>query len=272
MTEEAATPLALALDRLSRAGPGDETAARLAVYEALTASELSILLESEAEGGALSPRLFALDSGPTVLAFDSEAALADFAGRTVAYAALPGRVLVAMLAEPAAGGVGLSLMVQSGAGQGELLDPGALAWLARRLAAPAPRAQDAVAQGYGPPALPPGLLATLVPALERRLSGIPGLGAAVLAAVTWADGGHGHLLALGGVAAVAQPALARSVSEALEFAGLEAGLDVVFPPPAALAAIQAVGLALAPEPWTDPESRPDPAAPGSDPARPPRLR
>lgn len=262
--DAAATPLALALDRLSA---GEGTPARLALFEALAASEVFVLLETEAEGGTIRPQVFALEGGPTVLAFDTEAALAGFAGRAVAYAALPGRVLAPMLA-----GAGLSLLVQSGAGAGELMPPAALDWLAERLAAPAPAAAEGVPQDYGPPRIAPGVLAVLVPALERRLSGIPGLEAAVLAAVRWAGGGQGHLLALAGVAAVAQAPLARAVAEALEFSGAEGGLDVVFPPPAAMAAIAAAGLRLNPAPWVDPEARPEPAAPGMDPDRPPKLR
>lgn len=265
---EIPTGLARALDRLSRAPEGAAEAARLALFEALSVSELFVLLRAEAEGGTIAPQVFDTEAGPTVLAFDTEAALADFAGQAVAYAALPGRVLAGMLAE--AGGT--ALLVQAGAGQGELMPPATLAWLAARLTGPAPRAAEGVARGYGPPRLAPGLLAVLVPALERRLSGIPGLEAAVLASVAWAEGGEGHLLALGGVAEAAQAPLARSVAEALEFSGMDGGLDVVFPPAGALAPIAAVGLRLSPAPWVAPEARPAPAAPGMDPSRPPKLR
>ena len=56
--------------------------------------------------------------------------------------------------------------------------------------------------------------------------------------------------------------------------GLEDGaLDVVFPPPAAMARIEQVGQALSPTPFVAPE---EPSAVGVnvglDPARPPRLK
>jgi hypothetical protein len=54
--------------------------------------------ESEAEGDTLAPRVFALEDGPVVLAFDSEDRLAEFTGAPAPYAVLPGRVIAAQLA------------------------------------------------------------------------------------------------------------------------------------------------------------------------------
>jgi len=263
---EPATPLALALARLAAAP--DRTEARLAFHAALSAAELCVWLAAEPEGDRLAPQVFDLDSGPTVLAFDDEATLAGFAGGAVPYAALPGRVLVAMLAEAG----DLSLLVQAG-DAAELMPPSALDWLARTLSAPAPQPGQDRALGYGPPDLPAPVLAALVPVLERRLSGVPGLSGAVLASARWEAGGRGHLLALAGLPVAAEAPLARAVAEALELsgAGLEA-LDVVFPAPEAMGRIEAVGLRLAPAPFAPPADPAPPAAPGSDPARPPRLR
>jgi len=266
------TPLEQALCRLA-ADPQD-TALRLAFYETLIAAEVFVLLRSEpAPDGPIHPQVFPLEGVDTVLAFDTEGALAAFAGRAVPYAALPGRVLAGLLAQarPA-----LGLLVQDGAGQGEILLPDALDWLARTLSAPAPVIGLGQAAGYAAPSLPPAVAATLIPALERRLSGIPGLDAAVLAGVAWDSGARGHLLALTGVPEAAQAPLARAVAEALALSGAEAGaLDVVFPAPGALAPIAAAGLRLSPAPYVAP-AREDGGAgmapPGSDPNRPPRLR
>jgi hypothetical protein len=263
------TPLSQALTRM--AAQPDQTAPRLGFYEVLSAAEVFVLLTAEpAPGGPIDPQLFPLDGVQTVLAFDAEPALAAFAGRAVPYAALPGRVLVGLLAQA---DPPVALLVQDGAGQGEWMDAAALRWLTATLAAPAPRATRARPAGYGPPDLPPAVAAALVPALERRLSGIPGLTDAILVGVAWDSGARGHLLAVAGVPEGAQAPLARAVAEALALSGAEAGsLDLVFPPAAALAPIAAQGLRLRPAPFADPAPAVAPAPPGSDPARPPRLK
>ena len=280
--EAGMTSLAEALDRLA-AMPGDD-AARLGFHAALTASEVILWLAQEpGAGGAgqLDPQVFDLESGPTVLAFDSEAALVAFASEAAPYAALPGRVLVGMLAgsgdEAGPGAPGLSLLVQSESGAAELLDPAALRWLAGTLSAPGPEEGQSQPRGFAPPDVPEPARAALAAALERRLSGVPGLEAAVLARVSWQDGSSGHALALIGLPEVARRPLSRAVAEALGFSG--AGLDrldVIFPNPAQAQAILAVGARLNPTPWTPeaPTAAPAaaPGAPGSDPARPPRLR
>jgi hypothetical protein len=265
MTDE--TPLADALRRMqSRL---DDATPRLRFHSELLAAELYVLLTEEVRGDRLSPRVFDLEAGRAVLAFDGEARMADFAGRAVAYAAVPGRVLVAMLVEAREG---LSLIVHAGDKLAELLPPATLDWLAATLTAPPPVEAEAVADAFGPPALGEAALDLLVPALERRLSGIPGLQAAVLARVHWQGSADGHVLALAGVAEPARPALARAVAEALELSGLDEGaLDVVFPPFAAMARIAAVGRHLAPAPVVPPEPSPGLNA-GLDPTRPPRLK
>lgn len=265
--------LAEALERLAEA-PEDETA-RLAFHAALSGAELVLWLKTEPdEPGALAPRVFPLETGPTVLAFDGEAALAGFAGASVPYAALPGRVLVRMLAEGGGNGEApLSLLVQTESGAAELMSPAALAWLAETLAAPAPEAATATAGSFGPPRLPAPMLASLITVLERRLTGVPGLEAAVLAQVHWQDGGSGHLLALSGLPPEARAPLSRAVAEALALSGLDLpGLDIVFPAKAQADAIAKPGLRLSPAPFAPPSAPAPPAAPGTDPARPPRLR
>ncbi|MCB1346624.1 MAG: SseB family protein [Rhodobacteraceae bacterium] len=265
------TDLDLTLRRLAEA-PADAPR-RLALHAELSRAEVFVLLDAEVAGDRMEPRVFALSDGPAVLAFDSEMRLAGFAGEA-AYAALPGRVLVPMLA-----GAGLSLILNPDADHAALLDPPALAWLADTLAAPAPDVAEAVPEGFAAPALPAPVLALLLPALERRLSGLPGLGRAVLAAVRWRGGGRGHVLALSGLPEAAHPPVARAVAEALSLSGLDAGaLDVIFPPAPAMATIEGVGLALSPVPapaTTDQIVTPEPAPganPGLDPSRPPKLR
>lgn len=280
------SPLDAAAARM-QAAPED-LPARLRFHAELADTELFVLLEAEADAGRLRPQVFELSEARAVLVFDSELRLAEFAGAAVPYAALPGRVLVAMLAgagdDPAAGpDADLALLVNAGQPQAALLPPEALRWLAGTLAGAKAQEGEARAARFGPVELPVAVLALLRPALERRLRGMPGLNAAVLASVLWEDGQQarrGHLLALGGVPGRVRPALARAVAEALELSGLEAGaLDVIFPEGPALVAIAAQGLALdlSPDPAAHRAAAPAPArapeaGPGMDPSRPPRLR
>jgi hypothetical protein len=246
------------------AAPG-EPAAERAFNATLAAAELFLLLDEEPEGDSLTPRVFALEEGPVVLAFDTEARLSGFVGAPAPYAALPGRRLVAMLAGQ---GVGLGLNLDA-APSAMLLPPGLIDWLAETLAG-VPEAVTARPERL----LPPDLPAELVQALDARLARAAGLaGRAWLCAVRHRDGTAGHLLALIGAAPGAEGALAQAVADAVRLAGApEAGaVDVAF-----LAEGDALEVRLArvglrfdiPEPAAAPAVTP----PGLDPDRPPRLR
>lgn len=254
------------LDRAhaAMAAAPEAEAPRLAFHAALAEAELFLLLADEPSGEDLTPRLYELEAGPVVLAFDSEARLAEFAGAPVPYAALPGRRLVAMLAGQRVG-LGLNFEVAPSA---MLLPPELLDWLAEALAE-APQELTARPQALHPPRLPPSLLA----ALDARLARAEGLARqAWLAGVTHADGSAGHLLAVIGTTPGAEGALARALAEAARFAGNEAGpLDIAFlaeDDPLA-ARLARVGLRFD---LPTPAAPAAPAAPGSDPDRPPKLR
>ena len=79
------TPLDKAYAAMA-AHPDDDTA-RLAFYERLADGELVLLLEEEATGGQVTPRIFPLEEGPYGLACDSEEKMAAFSGSIAAYAA-----------------------------------------------------------------------------------------------------------------------------------------------------------------------------------------
>lgn len=245
----------------------EDGAARLAFYARLADGELFVLLEEEAREETIAPRVFPLDDGPVVLAFDAEERLAEFTGAPAPYVALPGRVVVAQLA-----GQGVGLGVNLGvAPSSTLLGPEALDWLAGTLG-PAPEETEARPVAFHKPAgLPEGLLG----ALDASLAKAGGLArAALLAGAEYEDGTRGHWLAFVDAVEPAQSALARAAGEAVRFSGAEAGaVDVVF-----LAGDDEVTARLArvalrfdlPEPAA-PAPR-SPAAPGSDPSKPPILR
>lgn len=246
---------------------GDEAAA-LRFYQLLADTPLSLLLESEAEGEAIAPQVFDLSDGPVVLAFDSEDRLAGFQDKPVPYATLPGRVIAQGLAGQ---GISLGLNLGSGAASETLLPPEALSHLLSLLDVN-PQQSQARPTGFASPSVPPAL----VDALSQALQGAAGLAAgAVLAAVCYENGAQGHMLALIGADPAAEPALARAVAEALAFAGLEAAaLDVTFLQPGdpALRTMAQVGQSFAIAAPAAAEPAPMPAAPGTDPSRPPRLR
>ncbi|WP_371135260.1 SseB family protein [Tabrizicola sp.] len=237
---------------------------RLRFFERLADGEMVLLLEREAEGQSLEPKVFALEDGPVVLVFDREERLASFTGGIAPYAALPGRVIAGLLK-----GQGIGMGVNLGvAPSSMLLPPEAMDWLAETLEE-APEEVEARPEAFVAPTVPEAVIA----ALDGKLARAGGLAAAaVLAGVVYAGGRRGHLLAVLDAVDGAQAALARAMNEALVFSGVEAGeLDVVFlasGDPAA-AALAKVGLRFD---LPAPERPAAAAAPGMDPSRPPKLR
>lgn len=258
----------LDLAQAARLAAPDDAGAEGAFYRLLADATLFLLLEAEAEGGVLTPRVFDLQDGPVLLAFDSEERLASLGDTPMPYAALPGRVIAAQMAGL---GVSLGLNLGTGAASEMLLPAAALDWMLERLAS-APRKVDATPESFHPALVPE----TLTRALRDNLAAQPGLAqAALLAGVRYHGGRRGHLLAVIGATAAAEPALARAVAEALAFSGLDAGeIDVLFlaadAPLLAAIAPHALQLDLTPAPAAAPAAAPMP--PGMDRNRPPKLR
>lgn len=245
----------------------DDDAARLRFYERLGDSELFLLLSAEPVDDNLEPELFEVADGSFVLIFDREERLAKFAERPAPYAALSGRVVAQMLAGQGIG-LGLNLNV---APSSILIPATAVAWLHQTLKN-TPEEVEAKISAFTAPA---GLPETLITALDAKLVTAAGLAqSAYLVGVDFDGGGRGHLLGFVDAQAGAEGALAKAVSEALTFSGIEAGvLDVGFfaasDPVAAKLAKSGLRFDL-PQPV---ESKPhQPAAPGSDPSKPPILR
>ena len=244
------------------AAPADD-AARLRFYAVLADAELLLLLEDEPADETLSPLILPLEEGRFVMAFDTEERLAEFTGAVAPYAALPGRVIAAQLAGQGVG-LGLNLGVAPSA---FLMPPGAVDWLTGMLAQ-GPVAAEAAPADFMAPDLPHGLRH----ALADKIARLPGQAAHVLVA----EHGGGWLLAFVDAVPGAEPALAKAVSEALAFSGLEEGvLDVTFlaggdPRHAALARVALALPVPAPAQETAQVLRVE--ASGMDPARPPRLK
>lgn len=250
----------------SEAAP-DDVAARLRFYSRLVEGELYLLLETEAAGDSITPKVFDLEDGPIVVAFDVEQRLTEFTGIPAPYAALPGRALVEMLAGSTPPlGLGLNLGV---APSSRLLPPEIMNWLAQTLSE-RPEELHERAQALLPPK---GLPEALLRALDQRLARMEGLAdMAYLVAAEYEGGRRGHMLAFVDAADGAEAALARAVHGALSFSGVEAGmLDVTFisASDGRAAEFARVGLRFD-LPRVQPSSAPKP--PGMDPNAPPNLR
>jgi hypothetical protein len=256
------------LDQAYTAMQADE-AAGLRFYQLLADATLYLLLEAEAEGEVILPKVITLESGAVLMAFDREERLAAFNGGPAAYAALPGRIVVQQMV--AQGELSLGLNIGTGAASETLLPPEALIWLVQMLGE-APEQAEARPEMFMAAQTPP---AALVLALEHAMVAASGLAAAGLfAGVRYAGGQVGHVFAFVNASPAAEAALARAVSEALVFSGLEAGqLDVTFlqQGDAALEALARVAR-LFEVPERAVEATFAPAAPGMDPAAPPKLR
>lgn len=252
-----------------QAEPGDEAAA-LRFYRLLADTPLMLLLEREPQDTRIDPRVFDLEAGPVLLAFDSADRMAALGDAPLAYAELPGRVIVAQLAGQ---GVSLGLNFGSQAPSEILLPPEALDWLAEMVATPLPEEVEAVPESFFTPR---DLPAALTEALNFTFGSAAGLArAAYLAGVRYDDGRVGHILAILDAHPDAQAPLAQAVAQAIGFTGLDAAeIDVTFltgTDPAARGILRSgILFEFPPEPLEEPAAAP--AAPGSDPDRPPRLR
>ena len=248
-----------------QADDADDTA-RLRFYERLADAELFLLLAAEPTGDQVEPQVFEVEDGAYVLVFDREERLAEFVGQAAPYAALSGRAIAGMLAGQ--GGIGLNLSV---APSSILIPAEAVEWLAQTLSAAPAEVQERPVEIKAPVGIPQELLG----ALDTKLAACSGLArSAYLVAVTFAPARAGHLLAFVDALEPAQAALSQAISEALVFSGIEAGeIDVGFfdaSDPIA-ARLAKVGLRFdIPQPEV--AVRIQPAAPGMDPDRPPKLR
>ncbi|MCC5976095.1 MAG: SseB family protein, partial [Rubellimicrobium sp.] len=203
------------------AAPGDD-GLRLSFYARLAEGELFLLLKAEAEGDRIDPETVTIDGQVHLIAFDREERLATFCGRPAPYAGLLGRALAGMMAGQ---GLGLALNPDV-APSAMIIAPEALDWLAATLGQEADEADARIERIDAPRDLPEAVIA----ALDRKLATAAGRArAAYLAAVTYRDGGSGHVLAFGGARPEVRPALVRAVAEALALCGADEGaIDVTF--------------------------------------------
>lgn len=258
----------------------DNDVAELRFYHALADAPLFLLLAVEAEDDRIEPRVFDLDDGPVILAFDTEERLASLGQGPVPYAVLPGRVVAAHLAGK---GIALGLNLGCNVASEVLLPADALVWLTQTLGQMPAQSEARPQQFHAPGQLPPALADALSLALGR--SG-DHAAAALIAGVSYDDGRRGHMLAILDARPGAEEAFARAAAEALRFSGLEAGeMDVTFLDSSSEAARAMARVALrldlanaAAEAQAEAEAEAQasapaaPQGPGMNPEKPPILR
>lgn len=254
------------LDTAHAAMEAGGDAERMRFFERLADAELFVLLAADPVGEDVTPEVFEVADGSFILIFDREDRLSAFVGQPAPYAALSGRAIAAMLVGQ---GIGLGLNLDV-APSSILIPAAAVDWLTETLGN-RPAEVDARPIEI---AAPHGLPEALLSGLDAKLAMVQGVARmAYLASVTYAPARPGHLLAFIDAAPGAENALAGAVGEALTFSGLDAGeLDVGFfdaSDPVA-AKLAKVGLRFdLPELAS---ATLQPAAPGMDPDKPPKLR
>ena len=227
------------LDRAHAALQDGGAAEGMAFYRTLANAELFLLLEAEAVGEVMTPRVFDLTEGAVLLAFDSEDRLAGFADGPQPYAALPGRVIAGQMV-----GLDLSLGLNMGSGSASevILPPEALKWMVQMLDQAPPRPAVEQIAGFEAPVVPKTVLKTLPAALS-------GAERAYLVGVRYRSGRREQLLAVIGVAERDEARVARAVTEALAFSGIDAGaMDLAFVTAEDGVLARMAGLALVFEP------------------------
>ena len=262
MTE---TPLDLA--HAAMMGAPDDDGLRLRFLERLGDAELFLLLEAEAEGDQITPRVFPLDDMSVVAVFDTPDRLAAFVGGSAPYAAMSGRVVAGLLASEALG-LALNLDV---APSTFLLAPDGVVWLAQTMALVPEEVQAQVEEVSPPHAISEQLLS----ALSTKLSTGAGLAeCAYLVQTQMAGEGQKYLLGVINCRPGAEAALAKAVTETIAFSDLDGmQMDVGFfgdDDPFAQT-LARVGLRID-LPEAAAPTRVAPAAPGRDPAHPPKLK
>ncbi len=264
MTEK--TPLDISCE-LMKASQEDD-AARLRFFESVAETELFVLLEKEHSGEEkISPLILPVEEQQYILVFDREERLAQFAQDSQsAYAAMSGRVLVELIAG-ASLGIGINLGVEASE---MLLPASAIEWLKTTLEADPIESKGQISEVFAPHGLPE----IFITSLDRKLALTQGLADFVyLVGVQYEGGVRSHLLTFINHVPGSEDALARLVSEALIFSGVEAGaLDVAFfkQSDSICASFARFGLRF--DLPVKSEASAAPKAPGMDPNKPPVLK
>ena len=246
--------------------PADQCA-RMRFFNAFCDAEVFLLLNEEPDKGSLSPVVLEAESRGHVLAFSSEEHLADYSSQVSPYAAISGRVIVDMLTQAELGiafnwGVWASEMVVTAE---------EITWL-NGVISETPETHDARPTSFFALRQESEVLSRVL--VEKLISASELAQAFWLIGVGYETGAKGVLLCVIDAPPEAEAPFAKAALEAIAFCGFENLLfDVSFLKhnDRAVEAIERQGqrLLFPKRPPVTPQQR---SMPGSDPARPPKLR
>ena len=268
MTAE--TPLDRAWETANSALAGDAEMARF--YDIFAATELFLLIDPDTltDGAAPKPLTFPVEGAETALIFDTEARLAGFMEDGAAHLTMSGRAVIAMFK-----GTGAQLGLNLGdAPSATILPSEAISWAAEALAQPIETTEigDAVLT------VPRAVMPDLLQALDGKLAGMGTVVSEAWLCGLGASAGRGKpqpmVLCVCLRERQAEQSVVSALAETARFTGGDASaFDIAVLPAddAKMNAARKVGLGFEPQ---NPEEtmRAEPAAPGMDPDKPPKLR
>lgn len=253
------TQLDLAFDAMMEAS--DDEGQRSAYYGVLAASEVFVLLEAEPEE-KFEPQLLEMEGVRYVLAFDSDQRMAEFCDAPQPYLSMSGRKLVEALA-----GARLGLAVNPGFSSAMFVPPPAVDWMRERTSDDVLEGEAKIEEVFSPEITDVALLK----AIDARLAVFAGFGRSAYLVKAQYAGEMAHLMVFVGIPEAAKASVAGGLAEAVRFVAPDLALDTVFVDKTAeiIAPSARVGLRfdMTPE---EVEVK-SPAAPGSDPEKPPIL-
>jgi hypothetical protein len=246
--------------------PADHSA-RMRFFNAFCDAEVFLLLNEEPDEGSLSPVVLDAEGRGHVLAFASEEHLADYSAQVAPYAALSGRVIVDMLTQAE-----LAIAFNWGVLVSEMvITAEEITWL-NGVISEAPETHNARPTSFFALGQERDTLSRVL--VEKLISASELAQAFWLIGVGYETGAKGVMLCIVDAPLEAEAPLAKAALEAIAFCGYENLLfDVSFLKhhEKAVEAIERQGqrLVFPKRPPVTPKQR---SMPGSDPARPPKLR
>lgn len=235
----------------------DKDTARLAFFGRVAEAELSLVLDA-VSGDSAKPRLFEVDGRSYTLAFDTELRMSEYCGQESHYLSASGRQLAQMLS-----GQDVGIALNFGAPSAYLLTPDMLDWLVETIGE-APEVDEDRPVAIHPPRVPEALIV----ALDAKLATLEGLAeSAWLADLEYSGGRRTATIAFVGAHSFVESALAQAIDEAVKFSGVPVPLEVVFlhPTMPIFGPFTRQGLRY------DLPKPSQPAVPGADPDKPPKL-
>lgn len=264
------TPLDRAWRTATAPLAGDAEMARF--YDIFAATELFLLIDPDTleDGRTPKPLTFPVEDVETALVFDTEARLAAFMEDGAAHLTLSGRAVITMFK-----GAGAQLGLNLGdAPSAAILPAAAIDWAAEALAQPIETTEigDAVLT------VPRAVMPDLLQALDGKLAGMGAVLSEAWLCGLGASAGRGKpqpmVLCVCLREARAEQSVVTALAETARFTGGDApayDIAVLAADDPRMDAARKVGLGFEPQ---NPEDvmRAEPAAPGMDPAKPPKLR